>query len=278
MSKLKEYVKIVTGDKPDKKILVMYLEGSLVNYSIRILTTSEEEEEENAKIEATNKNSSSRMFVNVSNSRNDKYKYYDIHFRPNAQWFIKVASTRFDIYMIHQYPESIYNQIISRIDPESRIKRSYQADNPVVTEAFVTKVTRRSPTPLKTTLIISPYIPSEETLLQNHYSIPIYEKYSKDHELQVLVMLFEYLSMEEDIRPVKLKFHSYPVKGLTENEEVLVETDEDIYNLYRPKNMIDTPADTKRDVISETEDAAKFNKEIPHARRAQGKNTLISRY
>lgn len=57
--------------------------------------------------------------------------------------------------------------------------------------------------------------------------------------------MLEYLAVEDDVRPVKMKFHTYPVTAKGETLEGLVETDDDILALYNPKAKIQSMVDTE---------------------------------
>ena len=57
-------------------------------------------------------------------------------------------------------------------------------------------------------------------------------------ELNRLGYLLDYLSLEDDVRPVTLKFHTYPVEGAGNGIQEMVETDEDILNLFKPRDRI----------------------------------------
>lgn len=68
--------------------------------------------------------------------------------------------------------------------------------------------------------------------------MPVYETSEKDYELHTLSLMLEYLAVEDDVRPVKMKFHTYPVTSKGKTLEGLVETDDDILALYNPKAKI----------------------------------------
>lgn len=104
----------------------------------------------------------------------------------------------------------------------------------------------------------------------NCHMVSLYETSEKDTELSSLSLQLEYLSVEEDVRPVRLKFHSYPVKVGGEGLEGLVETDEDIATLFGAKERLASRIDSAYDEMNKSLHSA-IDKDRSSIHQSQGK-------
>lgn len=222
---------------PQRKSLVVFLEGALINFSANVVELSPEAERQARSPVQVEPGCRAHMFIPVPMTKDSQKKtFFEIYTRPEAQWFIQVCSTRFDMYLIHSYPESVVKKIRKVIDPEDRIENFINLESNIrLTAPLLTKGLKCTSFPYKSTVIVSPYICYDQELRDNMYTIPIYEYAEKDSELRSLTLLFEYLAVEEDIRPLRLRLHSYPTGRSNTITEGLVETDNDIMNMFYPK-------------------------------------------
>jgi NLI interacting factor-like phosphatase len=230
-------IKRYTATKaPQRKSLIVYLEGALINFSANIVELSPEAERQARSPVHVEPGCRAHMFIPVPTTRDSKKTFFEIFTRPEAQWFIQVCSTRFDMYLVHSYPENVVRKIRKVIDPEDRIENFIYLDgNTRLTMANLMKAMKCATFPYKSTVIVSPYICYDQEVKDNMYTIPIYEYAEKDSELRSLTLLFEYLAVEEDVRPLRLRLHSYPTGRSNTLNEGLVETDNDIMNMFYPK-------------------------------------------
>lgn len=152
------------------------------------------------------------------------------------------------------------DKILETIEADNIPQRSLlPSDAQKLSSQFFAKVLREKNFPYQNCVVISvrcdyqPYICFEKDLYDNHYAVPVYETSEKDSELHTLALLLEYLALEDDIRPVLFKFHTYPVTFKGETMEGLVETDDDILALYNPKSQINSVLETDGDYFSDKE-------------------------
>lgn len=148
-------------------------------------------------------------------------------------------------------------KVLKQIDPDTRISHYHYSDSQHISAAYISRVLKKPALPLKNFIIISvtcrhqPYVCNDADLVNNFYTIPIYESSDKDTELSRLGYLLDYLSLEDDLRPVRYKFHTYPVHASKDAVKELVETDEDILNLFKPRDKLNNSHHETIEVVDE---------------------------
>ena len=99
--------------KPETKILIIYLEGVLVNFSEKVIGIKTEDEAQRKMggepTTSKTKNECHHVFVPVASSpaKGSKSQVFEVITRPYARMFLQVCSTRFEIYLVHNHSDHV---------------------------------------------------------------------------------------------------------------------------------------------------------------------------
>ena len=229
------------------KCLVLSLEGCLVNYTQSTVSSQKEPQPK----KRDEKSDMQHLFVPVtakpSTDANLQNKYFEIYTRPHAEQFVKVVSTRYEVYLMHYQSEHVVKRIMKAIDAESRITNFVHIDRDFkLTAAAIGKQVLKRSLQESSTVVVTPLMHKDD-LEQNAYITSVFEMNPKDQELNNLMLMLEYLAIEDDVRPVKLKFHEYPVKVLNEYQDGVIETDDDILNMFMKRQKVTSNQDRENE-------------------------------
>lgn len=105
------YKRLTTTDNETNKVMILYFEGVLVNFSENMVQIQSEAEAQEKLSLVKEKRPIDRhhMFVASPNhsTKTDRPLVYEIYTRPFASLFLQVCMTRFDIHLVHSYPDYV---------------------------------------------------------------------------------------------------------------------------------------------------------------------------
>ena len=145
----------------DPKPLIIFLEGTLINFTPSVVSSTPDALEVVKGSEKLGETvSRATLMIPLSSSspaKGEKAKYQEVYVRPYSRTFLQVCIPRFEIYVVSQYPENIIRKIMSQIEPENRIKniQSVSLESGKITMAALLKILKKTEFPETKVVCIS---------------------------------------------------------------------------------------------------------------------------
>ena len=105
------YKKLAPSDTGSQKVMILYFEGVLINFSENLITFQSEAEAQEKSRPQKDKRLTERQHTFVpspgQNTKTDRPIVHELYTRPFASMFLQVCKTRFDIHLVHSYPDYV---------------------------------------------------------------------------------------------------------------------------------------------------------------------------